>query len=429
MIRVTGTTGKLVVLGAFFALSMAYLLYLFGKAGVRNPLTDRGSYTLTFEAADVDNLIPVGDVQMAGVKVGRVRTIGRTGGTAVVTVDLDPDAVPLHRGVSVRVGAKSLAGESYVDIVDGQGAPLPSGTRLPRSSVRPAVQLRDVINSLDPSTRKALSGLVHTAGAGTAGTKDDIAMALTGLGQVGREGYTAVDAIAAQSQDLTELARQTTTLLAALNSGQAQLATLVRETQRVTAATSGQSDSLAATVDRLPGLLKDTRTATVKLRDLGTAAAPVTADLREAAPYLDASLRQLPQTSADLRGLLPSLNGTLTKAPATLDRVPTLSADTSALIPQLRTAMTNLNPMLAYLKPYGPELGAFFANFGAMLKYTDEAGIHFFRLEPDLGNDRIVKGVPVRLPDLLTHQNPYPAPGRSNDPTGRPFTRLHPQPN
>lgn len=429
MTFIRGTVGKVVVLGAFFVLCTAYLAYLFGKAGVRDPLTDRGAYTLTFQTTDLDNLIPVGDVEMAGVEIGRVRTVRRDGGVASVTVDLDGDAAPVHGGVTVRVGAKSLAGESYVDLVDGSGAPLPSGTSLPRTSVRPAVQLRDVVNSLDPKTRKALGGLIRTAGAGTTGTEADVAQAMTGLGQIGRQGYTALDAISAQSRDLTALAQQTTTVLAALNAGQGEIATLVQQAQRLTSATSGQRENLADSVDRLPGVLQHTATATGKLRELATAAAPVTADLRDASPYLDTALRQLPQTTADLRGLLPNLTGTLKEAPATLDRVPALADDATALIPPLRTTMTDLNPMLGYLEPYGPELGAFFANFGAMLKYTDEAGIHFFRLEPDLGNDRIVKGVPLKLPDLLTNENPYPAPGGSDDPKGRPFTRLSPQPN
>ncbi|HVW44669.1 MAG TPA: MCE family protein, partial [Amycolatopsis sp.] len=120
------------------------------------------------------------------------------------------------------------------------------------------------------------------------------------------------------------------------------------------------------------------------------------------------------------------LSGTLQAAPATLDRLPTLAQDGDALVPQLRTTLAQLNPMLGYISPYGPELGAFFSNFAAMLNYTDEAGIHFFRLEPDLGNESILKGVPVPLPEILTNRNPYPAPGQSLAPNGRPFTRLQP---
>jgi phospholipid/cholesterol/gamma-HCH transport system substrate-binding protein len=426
---IKGTVGKIAVLCVFFVLSLVYLGYLFGKAGVNSPFATSGSYTVSFDTDDVDNLIPVGDVNVAGVNVGKVASVIHQDGRAHVVVSLDPEAAPVHGGVTVRVGAKSLAGESYVDVKDGSGGPLPSGTNLPASAVQPAVQLRDVVAGLDPKTRESVSSLVRTAGAGTAGTKDDVANAMTGLGQLGREGYTAVDAIAGQSQDLTTLAQQTTAVLGALDTGQGQIATLVAQAQRLTSATSGQQQSLTDTVRRLPDVLTSTQAATGKLRELSSAAAPVAADLRDAAPYLDTALQQLPATTKDLRALLPSLTGTLRQAPATLDRVPTLAQDASALVPQLRTTMTQLNPMLGYLAPYGPELGAFFSNFGAMLNYTDEAGIHFFRLEPDLGNEQIVKGVPVQLPSILTDSNPYPAPGASLAPDGRDFTKLYPQPN
>lgn len=423
------TAGKAVVLGVFFVLSMVYLGYLFDKAGVENPLSGDANYTVTFETKDVDNLIPVGDVRVAGVTAGSVESVEPHGDTATVVVRMDPEAAPLHEGITVRVGAKSIAGESYVDVSDGTGAELRSGTKLGQKAVKPAVQLHDVVRSLDPETRRHMGSLIKTAGAGTEGSKHDVAGTLTGLGSLGREGYTAVDAIAGQSKDLKELARQTTEVLGALNTGQGQLASLVDNAQRLTSATSGQQRNLSDTIRKLPGVLTSTRTATTKLRELSSSLAPVAANLREAAPYLTTALRQLPATTKDLRGLLPDLTVTLNEAPATLDRLPTLADDVTALVPQVRTAMTHLNPMLSYLSPYGPELGAFFSNFGAMLNYTDEAGIHFFRLMPDLGSEQIVKGVPLKLPKILVNNNPYPAPGHSMDPDGRGFTRLHPQPN
>ncbi|MFJ8812944.1 MlaD family protein [Amycolatopsis thermoflava] len=419
------TAGKLGVLGVFFVLSMVYLGYLFDRAGVSGPFSAE-PYTLSFETGDIDNLIPVGDVNVAGVRVGRVEEVENRDGKAHVVVSLDPEAAPLHEGVTVRVGAKSLAGESYVDIKDGTGAELPSGAKLDDAAVEPAVQLRDVVASLDPATRDALGSVLRTSGAGTAGTREDVSNALTGLGALGREGYTAIDAIAGQSRDITALAQQTTTVLDALNTGQGQIGDLVRLAQKLTSATSGQQQSLTDTVRKLPGVLTTTQAATTKLRDLSTALGPVAQDLDQAAPALSTALQQLPATAQDLRGLLPDLNGTLQEAPATLDRLPVLAGDAAALVPQLRTTMSHLNPVLGYISPYGPELGAFFSNFGAMLNYTDEAGIHFFRLEPDLGGEGIVKGVPVPLPTILTNRNPYPAPGQSLAPEGRPFTRLAP---
>jgi hypothetical protein len=45
-------------------------------------------------------------------------------------------------------------------------------------------------------------------------------------------------------------------------------------------------------------------------------------------------------------------------------------------------------------------------------------------MQPDLGSEGNVKGIPVKLPPLLLRNNPYPAPGQSTAPAGRPFTKL-----
>ncbi|HWE90079.1 MAG TPA: MlaD family protein [Pseudonocardiaceae bacterium] len=422
---IRGTAGKIIALSIFFVLSMVYTGYLLGKAGVSDPFA-ASQYQVAFQTNDAANLIAVGDVETAGVTIGQVASITQEPGRVDVVLNLDSQAAPIHQGATVRIGAKSLAGESYVDVVDGHGPSLSSGTVLPGSAVLPSVQLSDVLASIDPKTRASLGSLVRTLGAGTAGTQQNLSGAMTGLGQIGNEGYTAVDAIAAQSKDLTALAQQTTAVLGALDEGEGQISSLVGDAQQLTSATSGQQQSLTDTVRLLPGVLDSTQSATQKLTQLSSSLAPVAANLRTAAPYLNTALRQLPATTADLRGLLPDLNNTLQQAPATLDRVPAVAQDATAMVPQLRTAMSNLDPMLGYLEPYGPELGAFFSNFSAIMKYTDEAGIHFFRLGPDEGTTQIVRGVPLQLPELLSNDNPYPSPGQSEAPTGRPFAKVYP---
>ena len=70
----------------------------------------------------------------------------------------------------------------------------------------------------------------------------------------------------------------------------------------------------------------------------------------------------MPEATAALRGLLPSLDQALDKAPATLSRTPAAAADISALVPTLRMALADLNPMLAFLVPYGRDIAGLIAN-------------------------------------------------------------------
>jgi len=291
------------------------------------------------------------------------------------------------------------------------------------------VALQDVVASLDPRSLRSLKRLSRTLGLATDGTAEDLSRMLKGLGHIGREGYTAIDAIAAQNKDLAAFAQRTTTVLRALDESEGQVGELIQSAQRITSATSGERANLESTVRLLPGVLASTRLATNDVVELSAALDPVVSDLRAAAPALNAALGRLPGTSADLRGLLPSLEGTLDRAPATLDRVPQVSSDLRELIPPLRETMSHLNPMLAYLEPYGPDLAAFATNFSAILRYTDEAGVNYTRLQPIEGGEQTFKTSPAELPRFLTSWNPYPWPGDSALPgVSRDYPHLHEQP-
>lgn len=423
-------TWKVCYVSGFVGAMFAVLFYMLYQAGVALPFAPTRDYKVSFVSDDVDNLVSNGDVMVAGVKIGKVEKIDNRSSGATVHLALYQEKIQLHRGATVRVGAKSLVGESYIDVEDGSGPPLPSGATLPPDAVKESVQLREVLASLDSDTRQSLGSLVRTLGAATEGRKQDISNTMRGLGDLGRQGYTAIDAIAAQSEDLTALAQQTSTVLRALNTGEGQIGSLVRDAQRITSATSGQGDNIRDTMRHLPGVLASARNATNELTELSGALQPVAADLADAAPHLNAALNQLPATAADLRGLLPSLNNVLDDAPATLKRVPALGEDARELIPQLRETMSHLNPMLGYIEPYGQDLAAFATNFSALLRYTDEVGIHYARLQPIMGNEHVIKGVPLKLPTtVLSYKSPYPEPGQSANPgPGGQFERLHPQP-
>lgn len=68
--------------------------------------------------------------------------------------------------------------------------------------------------------------------------------------------------------------------------------------------------------------------------------------------------------------------------------------------------------MLAYLKPYGPELAAFFANFEGGFK-MDSRGHAYVRLVPNF-NDASVTSPLSKL--VASYRNPLPRPGQGGEP-------------
>ncbi|GAA5129787.1 MlaD family protein [Haloechinothrix salitolerans] len=402
------------------------LLYFWTQVGgpVPGAVGDDG-YRVSFTSADVQHLKERSDVEIAGVVVGHVSTLALEGDRTRVTLNLSPEAAPLHEGATVRIGLKSIVSQSYVEIVDGDGASLPDGVTLRKRAVQPTVDIDQLISTLDGETRKALRGTLRSLGTATDGTSDDVGRLLAGLGMLGREGHTALDAIADQTEDLQTLTRDATRLLNALDTGRGQIADVVRDARTLTEATAGQRKAIEDTTRAMPALLRSANAGTGKLRELSGPLAPVAADLKAAAPDLNKALLRLPAVTSELRGLLPALNGTLDTAPATLRRVPTFGTDVRALIPDAELALRDINPMLSYLEPYGRDLGAMFANFGAAMDLTLPNGIRPVRLAA-IFDSASVRGNPLSIKqDPLNWTNPYPAPGEAGNP--RPFRGEYPK--
>lgn len=425
-----GARGRLLSVVLFLLLSFATFLYLFTGTASWIPFIQPRQWEAVAYFDDADNLVKAGRVQIAGVQVGKVRDVYREGNKAKAIFDIDEKYAPLHEGLEIRLGSRSLVEDNYLDIKDGTGAPLPDGAVIPQSAIKPSVQVYDVLASLDEKTRADTGSFLRATGPATAGTNPDIARTLEGLGKLGGQGNNALDALAAQSEDLRALGANLTTVLRSLNTSQGQIATLVSGAQRLTQATTQRQEALGQTFQRLPGVLESADDATGSIHELSDSLSPVAKDLREAAPYLTTALKELPATSKDLRALLPDLKKVLDRAPATLDRVPRFGKDVRGLVPPTQKIVRDLNPALKYVSPYGDEVGTFLANFNSVLSYTDERGANFIRLRPIINAPYSAQS-PVRFPNVHTQYTaPFPANGKSNNPGPYvgPYPRIEPLP-
>lgn len=399
---------------AFLVACLAFFLFMWVRMGGQlGPLTD--GYRVTANVSDVQNLSYDSDVRIAGVLAGKVRELETRDGRARVVMQFDEDTAPLHEGATLRLRSKTLIEETYLELVDGTGPQIEDGGSLPVAAELESVQLDDVLRSLDAPTRDALQTVVQSMSTSTAGRGADIDTLLDGAGDIGRDGATMMAALEAQSEDLTALSRQTAVLLSALDGGQGDIARLVTSAQQLSKAASARSKDLEASVRALPGVTGSALEATGDLRTLTRSLAPVAADLRKAAPDLDAALVELPSAAAELRASLPSVQSVLDLAPATLTRTPRLVQDGRRLVPPARVALADVNPMLAYLEPYGADLGAFFSNFSANLRQSDANG-HYLRAFV-IANEQSVRSLPYTTNvGTLDKSNAYPEPGQAARP-------------
>lgn len=405
-----------IVVSVFTLAAMLATLYLWVQMGGEVPGIT-GGYEVSVPMSDVRNLVPDGDVRMAGVPVGSVLSIDAREGEerAEVVLRLDDRVAPLHQGVTFTLRPKTLIEEMFVDVVDGDGEELPPGTRVAAEAVQPTVRLDDVLNSLDDATLASLQDVVAGLDTAVAGRDDDLSRVLAGLGDLGREGADALDILASQTEQLESLVRNGEVLLETLDAGEGDIAELVTDARDVSDAAAGRRSALEATMRQLPGVVTVAQTASSSLRQLTGDLAPVAEQLRVAAPGLDAALVELEPTTADLRGLLPDLDEALVAAPAPLERVPGTASDVDDLLPTATTAFGDVTPVLSYLRPYGRDLSAFFAGFGNVFSVDANGG--YLRAYVVV-NEQTAKAFPfsTEVIDLLERSNAYPEPGGSRTP-------------
>lgn len=422
-------TWRLATILGFVAAMAVVFTYLWVNSGGRLP-TVGPDYKVTLQSQDLQNLVENSDVTIAGVKVGSVLEITGRGENATAVVGLDESVVPLHEGASFALRSKTLVEETYVDITDGSGSELENGTVLPLSANSSSVHLDEVLNELTPDARDALGDLLRQSGAGTRDRARDIDRLLSGMGAIGDEGYDALSALAAQDEDLQELSRTSARVLAAFDERQGQVAHLVEVAQLNMSATARQRQEVEASMQQLPDVLTSASGAAPALQTLAADLRPLAAALDSAAPGVDDVLTRLPESTRQLRVTFPKLDAVLRSAPRTLDKVPPLTSELDPLIPKAGDGLSDLNPMLDYISPYGMDFAAFFANDSSAFGLQD-ATSRFVRVFAVLNSTSLV-GNPIPTTGAGgVGQNPYPGPGTAGDPkinfTGD-YPRVQPEP-
>lgn len=423
---------KLITVVGFLLACVVFTAYMYSQAGGYVPgISKDRPHKYSIDMTSIGNVVEFSDVRVAGVPVGKVENIEKRGRKVRVTMRLEDVAAPLHGVPKVQPIETSLTGSWGIEIEDGHGPEIPDGATLPAKSFEEPVTMRDVLADLDEPTRKSLSKTVRSLDMSTSGRSDDISKLMSGMAHLGRNGHTALDAIAAQSNDLKALMKELNTVFHALDTSQGRFADVVGYANQLSKATAGQRESLETAMRDMPGVLSSARNASGDLTELSQSLAPVASNLKDSAPALGTALKQLPAAAKDLRGSLPALNGTMDRAPGTLDRVPRFGSDVRGLIPSGTEVLRDLNPMLRYMKPYGQELAHAVVNFGASFHYKDSSGSSMLRLLPTITAES-AKPLPFnvgRLPGVrelgLIQDNAYPKPGTLEN--QQPFSGKYPR--
>lgn len=104
--------------GLFFLVALIVIAFLIMKTG-QFSLFEKGEvYTLQATLDTATGLDKDSDIRLAGVKIGKVLSVGLKDGKAVVTMEIHK-GVQLPEGSRVKVVAKGILGDKYLEILPG----------------------------------------------------------------------------------------------------------------------------------------------------------------------------------------------------------------------------------------------------------------------------------------------------------------------
>jgi phospholipid/cholesterol/gamma-HCH transport system substrate-binding protein len=373
-VTVHNVAGKALGVAGFVAFALLLFVVLFKGAGGNVRLSE--PYKAKAVMPDAFQLVENADVRWAGVKIGRVASIQSRGSQAIVTVEIDEDHAPLYRDATTLLRTKTLVGENYLQLNPGtpRAGRLDDGGVIPVERAGEAVQLDEILSSLDKGTRTAISRNLDGLGAGVDGREHELNRLFAAARPTLADGAAVMDAIAQQREEFAQLVDDTGKVTAAVAGRANDLQTLARSAKATAEAVAARDGALGETFEELPGTLKQARESVGRLQDFSRVATPVVGDLETGFARLRPVMADLPRAARATRTVFTELDPFLKVADPMLDRLKPFAVALRPTVPALDAVLRQVHPMVAFMKPYKRDAGAFFAANGSMLSYRDALG-------------------------------------------------------
>jgi phospholipid/cholesterol/gamma-HCH transport system substrate-binding protein len=272
----------------------------------RNGLVGTWDYHVKVRVADADGLIEGNRVSIAGVPAGRILDLQIADHAAILTLGITTDVRPLLSDTVTTIRPKGLAGERFIEMTPGtRGTPVADYGTLPSTTTNP-VEVEDVLDAFDPTTRAGLKTFLNDLGAGMAGNGDAANQDLAEL-------LTLVDQAQGLASQLQGQDDRIGPLLSNLDAVVSSLDTL--QSSSVLDQFAGNAATVTAAVAARDTQLRDmlTRLGTV-LGELNSAFSGHEGQFRDV-------LQRLPALESKLQGLLAATDPTLTTVQSSLPSI------------------------------------------------------------------------------------------------------------
>ncbi len=369
-----------------------------------------GGYTVKAEFQNASQLVKGNLVQVGGVRAGSVKEIKISpDGQAIITMSIDDDYAPLKRGTRATIRQASLSGiaNRYVDLTlpatprDGSKlGEIEEGETISVQNTTTAVELDQLFDVFDPPTREAVKQLFVNSHRSYEGKTDEQREAFRYLNPALSTSSRLFNEINADTPLLERFIVDSSELVTALAERRDDLAALVGNLNATFRALGSEREALVQAINALPDFMRQANTTFVDLRFALDEVDPLVEASKPVARELQPFLRELRPLARDARPTVRDLNDIVLqdgKDNDLYDLVRTFPPLTSAALdtktrsvdagggpkdvgrtrgafPEMAEAFRDTAPIIAFGRPYTPDLFGWFDDFSNTGGYDALAG-------------------------------------------------------
>lgn len=363
-----------VITMVLFALSVVgLLLFLWLSFGGTIPLEAQG-YRVNVSFPHAQDLASQADVRIAGVTVGKVVTtkLDPKGNRTMATLQLQSKYSPIRKNARAILRTKTVLGETYVQLIPGgaNAPPVPDGGTLARSQVLPTVQLSDVFNAFDPTTRHAFKVWQQQLAKAVTGNDQNLNDVLGNLPTFAADATDILRVLDVQHLSVVRLVQNGGTVFGALGQEQTALRNLITSGETTFATTAAHNQALAQTFHVFPTFLNETKATMAKLQAFSTNTDPLVRELDPVAKQLTPTLAAVDRLSPALRHLFTNLGPLITVSRTGLPAVSQILTGARPTLAALGPFVEQVNPILDWLAVHQNLVSDFISNGAAGLAAT-----------------------------------------------------------
>ena len=371
------SVGRILTMVLFALSCFGLLLFLWLAFGGASPLKPKG-YQFEIAFPEATQLAVEADVRVAGVEVGKVRgkRVDPRGNRTIATIEVDRRYAPIASDSRATLRFKTLLGETYVEMTTGspEAPAIPEGGRLENRQIKPAVELDEILDALDPYTQQAFRTWQQSLAQGVRGRGQDLNDSLGNLPAFVEEGGDLLEILDREKQALGLLVRNTGVVFGALTEREDQLRNLVANTDEVFNAIAQERESFAQVWQVFPTFMTESRLTYDRLRRFSVNTRPLIRDLTPAIDDLRPTLRALGDLGPDLQRLFVNLDPLITASKRSLPALRQIFAGLEPTLAALGPWLQEVNPILEWIGQHQHTITDMFANLGVATAATTPSG-------------------------------------------------------